>query len=570
MSEELFESIGSKPMDILAETSLPRRLQSVIDRFHASKPDYTGPVVYVLSTGYLKLSSALFENVRLPNPESHIYLLTKHRQILWALNPPIYVFQESTSRLAPPSGFALAVEDSAESYRAWRRRTGFFSLLPFRLARTAFERFFAFWKGTSSTSILNALSHPSLEQSDAIAILSNFSAGGAEKQASITVNGIARAQNLTVSEVHVFTYSPGNGSPYDQHFVGSLDTSRENFHDIATVDEERAPYELARKFGHSLDWATSLEENLAKALADVDANVVPFIEKFYWSLVNIRPRVVFCWQDYMNTVGGYAACLSGAEKIVLFTRNVSPEGMGFFQPFFRDFYLNLLEDPRVSILSNSQAGAQSYADWLDRPVDRFIVIPNIFIPPMDDYGDLPMPFLPGGRPTIVGVFQLRPEKDPALFVQVVKKVREEIPEVLAIHVGAGPVEGTFREEILKAGLQDCILTFGLRRDVSRFLGQADLMLHTASTEGLPNVFLEAQHQGVPIVTTKAGGTIEAIVPGITGDEIDSRDPSVIAAQVVLRLRDQAWRDVARQRGPAFVAEKFSEERIIRQILQYLQ
>lgn len=570
MNETKCDGAGAKVVDILSETSLPRRLQSVIDDFHSANPDHTGPVVYVLSTGYLKLSSTLFEHVKWPNPDSLIYLLTDHRQILWAIHPPFYVFQHSTPRLAPPHGYALAIEDSTDTHRAWRYRSGVFSSQLFRPVRAAVEKANCFWQGSSKSCSLKALPYPDLSQNDAIAVLSNFSAGGAEKQASITVNGIARAKELSGTELHVLSYSPGASSQHRQFFSGSLEVSDGNLHDIAEIDCVRAPYQLARRFGLSLDWGTSMEGALAKALADIDANVVPFVEQFYWSLISLRPRVVFCWQDYMNTVGGYAACLAGAEKVILFTRNVSPEGMGFFQPFFKSFYQTLLEDPRVSIWSNSHAGAQSYADWLDRSVDQFVVMPNIFIPPVDDYVDYPMPDLPKGRPTIIGVFQLRPEKDPALFVQAIKKVREQIPDILALHLGAGPVEDAFQEEILKAGLQDCILTLGLRRDVSRFLRRADLMLHTASTEGLPNVFLEAQHQGIPIVTTKAGGTIEAILPGVTGDEVDSRDPCVIASQVVSRLRDRAWRDVARQKGPAFVADKFSEQQIIRKIISNLQ
>ena len=44
----------------------------------------------------------------------------------------------------------------------------------------------------------------------------------------------------------------------------------------------------------------------------------------------------------------------------------------------------------------------------------------------------------------------------------------------------------------------------------------DVFLFTSATEGLPNVLIEAQGFGVPVVSTKVGGVPEIVADGETG------------------------------------------------------
>jgi glycosyltransferase involved in cell wall biosynthesis len=68
------------------------------------------------------------------------------------------------------------------------------------------------------------------------------------------------------------------------------------------------------------------------------------------------------------------------------------------------------------------------------------------------------------------------------------------------------------------------------------------------------------------VTTDAGGAAETLVPGLTGWVVDSGDAIALAERLGEVLDDDAWRARAREDAPAFVAERFSVDRMLAETL----
>ncbi|MBK7972241.1 MAG: glycosyltransferase [Deltaproteobacteria bacterium] len=113
------------------------------------------------------------------------------------------------------------------------------------------------------------------------------------------------------------------------------------------------------------------------------------------------------------------------------------------------------------------------------------------------------------------------------------------------------------------GLLDGCLTFaGRQREPARYFAAADASLLTSVAEGCPNVALESQALGVPIVLTRAAGSPEAVLDGVTGFVCEVGDIDALAA----RLADLADHpDAARamgERGRPFIAERFSIARMV--------
>ena len=65
------------------------------------------------------------------------------------------------------------------------------------------------------------------------------------------------------------------------------------------------------------------------------------------------------------------------------------------------------------------------------------------------------------------------------------------------------------------------------------------MLLTSEFEGLPNVLIEAQGFGVPVISTNAGGASETFIEGQTGYLSQSGDEEDLAAKLVAALKDDA-------------------------------
>ena len=73
---------------------------------------------------------------------------------------------------------------------------------------------------------------------------------------------------------------------------------------------------------------------------------------------------------------------------------------------------------------------------------------------------------------------------------------------------------------------------GESENISGWLEEMDIFLLTSSTEGLPNVIIEAQGFGVPVVCTDAGGVSEIVSEGVTGIIVDSSEAQIIADSIV--------------------------------------
>jgi glycosyltransferase involved in cell wall biosynthesis len=271
--------------------------------------------------------------------------------------------------------------------------------------------------------------------------------------------------------------------------------------------------------------------------------------------------------DAANIASGLAARIVGVPVIVCGGRSMSPEHFALYQPYMRPGYRALIDDPSVVFLNNSQAGAVDYARWLALPRDRIQVLHNgIEFPELPDAAaraDARSSLgLPASGPIVGSILRFAAEKQPRLMIDAMAQILRQRDDTCTIVFGSGAQHEAMRRYVASLGLDRRLLLPGYTDNPWRSLSCMDLFLLTSRAEGLPNVLIEAQAMGVPVVSTAVGGARETFVDGTTGWAVTEHTPEVIGRICLELLSDSAKRAAAAIAACRFARERFGSARMI--------
>ena len=134
-----------------------------------------------------------------------------------------------------------------------------------------------------------------------------------------------------------------------------------------------------------------------------------------------------------------------------------------------------------------------------------------------------------------------------------------------VHVGGGPHVAALRRLAQRAGIAHRTEWAGAlaRPDLLARLRAADLFVlasrvaRDGDRDGLPNVLLEAQSQGLPCVATRVSAIPELIEDGVNGILSPPGDPAALAAGIERLLRDPCLRRRLGSAGERRVRVEFS-------------
>ena len=163
--------------------------------------------------------------------------------------------------------------------------------------------------------------------------------------------------------------------------------------------------------------------------------------------------------------------------------------------------------------------------------------------------------------------RVAPEKDPALWLATAAAIAKGRPDVAFAICGYGPAMEEVERQIHQLELTDHVRLVQPTSDLGLLYAAFDVVLLTSVVEGLPNMLIEAQAAGCPVVTTDVGGSKEAISEGVTGISVKQRSPQKLADAVLTILDNCSWRERARNQGPLFVARNFGLQRMMDELVE---
>lgn len=214
---------------------------------------------------------------------------------------------------------------------------------------------------------------------------------------------------------------------------------------------------------------------------------------------------------------------------------------------------------RVIVAVSPEERQAGLGDGVGRPGQYRLIVNGL---DLARFPPNPEPALEADRVLLVS--RLSSQKRPALAVEALAALRQSRPSATLVIAGDGPLRPGLEALVAARDLAPAVEFLGHVDDVAGQLGRSSCLLLTSSYEGCPLSVLEAMAAGVPVVATRAPGTVGLIDDGVTGFLVDD-DPSAIGATLARVLGDREGARVVAGRALAVVREQFSRERMTAEV-----
>lgn len=165
------------------------------------------------------------------------------------------------------------------------------------------------------------------------------------------------------------------------------------------------------------------------------------------------------------------------------------------------------------------------------------------------------------RPVMLHVGRVAFEKNLGFVVDVLERVRREVPRTLLVIAGEGPALGDLKRRVSARRLAGDVLFVGYLDRRSALLDcyrSANVLVFASNTETQGLVPLEAMAAGTPVVSTAVLGT-RAIIGPERGAIRVREDAAEFAAAVARVLRDASLQRAMGREARIYVAEQWSSE-----------
>ena len=173
--------------------------------------------------------------------------------------------------------------------------------------------------------------------------------------------------------------------------------------------------------------------------------------------------------------------------------------------------------------------------------------------------------------TITAVGTLTSRKGFDFLIRGFARFLELLPDVDAglVIIGDGSEKKTFHTLAETLNIDNRVEFTGFLQNPFPRLASSDVFAMTSVNEGIPNALLEAMYLGNTPVSTRAGGSEEAIRNGENGFLLDHGDEEKLAEVLIELYRNPGLRNNIAARAAKRVREQFSMHAMAQHITEFL-
>jgi glycosyltransferase involved in cell wall biosynthesis len=150
-----------------------------------------------------------------------------------------------------------------------------------------------------------------------------------------------------------------------------------------------------------------------------------------------------------------------------------------------------------------------------------------------------------------------------LLLSILPALKAKQSSIHLVLIGDGPELPRLREQAESSGLTSSVTFTGELPDAGRYLKAFDLFCLPSTSEGMPNVILEAAAAGLPIVTWDLPFYQEILDNGKTGLLVEAGNVEKLEEAVTRLIESPQLRAQLGVEAQARILREFSLERYIR-------
>ena len=170
--------------------------------------------------------------------------------------------------------------------------------------------------------------------------------------------------------------------------------------------------------------------------------------------------------------------------------------------------------------------------------------------------------IPLETPVVGYVGRLTRDKGIPQLLDAYSQLRFSFPELRLLLVGDFEKGDALSPEMRQRILRDRYIIFcGFAPDTAPYYHLMNVLALPSRREGFPNAVLEAQAAGKAVVASRATGTVDAIIDGVTGILVPLGDAEALATALQHLLRNRDIAEAMGRAGRARVLREFRQELI---------
>jgi phosphatidylinositol alpha-1,6-mannosyltransferase len=163
-----------------------------------------------------------------------------------------------------------------------------------------------------------------------------------------------------------------------------------------------------------------------------------------------------------------------------------------------------------------------------------------------------------------------------LVIEAVKRIKDLMPEskIKYYLIGEGKETQNLKELVKKHNLENIIYFLGSCSSELRnkYYKLCDTFIMPSVTqknniEGFGIVFLEANFYKIPVIGTRTGGMVEAIIDGETGLLVNPNDLDDLIKKILRLYNNKEFREKLGEKGYNRVIKEFTWEKLVGDYIQ---